>query len=283
MARTVTEIFNEMIAEKAKYSSLDDLSSTKASAVWRSIMYIAAVSINVHEQLMDVYKTELVTLGESLPNGTLPWYANKLLEFQQGYSLIYNRNNGNIEYSTIDEDAKIIKVATAENEADTVILKCAKFDDDEKLIPLTENERLAAFNYMRDVKFAGTLINILSYNGDELKLYANVKIDPKKITSSGALLKNPNVFPVEDAINSYLNTFYAKNFNSELSLTSLTEYVKSIDGVKDFVITEAYAKPFSSTAYTDVLLTQFYTYKSDAGYLNISDSFPLSTTLTYVI
>jgi hypothetical protein len=45
MARSIEEIYNEMLAEKANHSQLDSLTSTSQAAVWRGLFWVVAFGI----------------------------------------------------------------------------------------------------------------------------------------------------------------------------------------------------------------------------------------------
>lgn len=283
MARTVTQIYNEILTEKAKYSSLDGLSNTSNASIWRSIYYVVAVAIATAEQLRDLFQTELLEVAETLPTGTPKWYAQTLLDYQEGYNLEYNRTNGKLEYSVIDEEAKIIKVATCESESDTVVLKCAKDNGAHGLEELSGPEYLSVLAYINDYKFAGTVVSLISSPPDYLRIKLNVKVNASIINSLGQSTSNITVYPVEDAINDYIKEYGNTNFNSTFKLIDLIDTIQLVAGVTNVVVTEAYGKPVNGTEYIGILSTQLNTYKAEAGYLQIDPSYPLNSNITYIV
>lgn len=282
MARTVTEIYNTFLSEKEKYSSLSGLTSTSTTAIWRSIYYAAAVVMGTAEQLRDVWESDMLESAATLPCGTPKWYAARLLEYQEGYVLEYNRTNGRLEYSTIDEEARIIKVATCESESDTVVLKCAKSDGGTGLTNLSVSEYIAVREYIDQYKFAGTIVSLISNPADLLQLSIKVKVDTTLITTDGYLVSNNTTYPIEDAINTFIKEYSLTNFNSTLQLSDLVDAIQKVNGVKTAVISVANAKPSGGVEYIDVLSTTLHTYKAEAGYCTIDPSYTLRDHITYV-
>ena len=283
MARNISTIYQQMLDEKAKYSSLNDLDNTSNVAIWKTVMYVIAVVIAAFEQLQDVFKSELITLAETLPVGTRQWYAQKMLEYQEGYPLTYNRDSGKIEYSAVDESAMIIKVASCVSESDTVVIKVAKDDGNEGLTALTPTQITSVRAYINDFKFAGSIAKLISAPGDTLKLTANIKIDAVKINTLGQSTLDNTKYPVEEAIVNYLKTFSIEDFNSEFLLIKLTDAIQQVDGVKNVNISLAQAKASTFVNYTDILLTEFKTYNTESGYLVVDPTHLLSDNLTYTI
>lgn len=282
MARTVSVIYQQMLTEKLKYASLNTLTNTATTAIWRTIMYVISVVIASFEQLQDVFKSELLQIAALLPTGSTQWYAQKLLDYQAGYSLSYNRTTGQLVYPTIDTTSQIIIAATCKNESDTVVLKAAKSDGLNGLTNLTSQEILSVNSYINDFKFAGTITRFISLPGDWLKLSMAVKIDKTKINSLGQLVSDVTKYPVEDAIVNYLKTFATTNFDDEFLLIKLTDALQATDGVININYTLAEAMPQSDTTYLNILATEFKTYQTTAGYLIVDPTHSLRTNINYL-
>lgn len=272
MARTVTQIYNEILAEKAKYASLNDLTNTRSTAIWRTIYYVIAISIAAFEQINDVFKTELIQSAETLPIGTKYWYSQMMLNYQEGYKLVYNRLTGRLEYPVVDEESRIIIGASCVNEADTVVLKVCKDDGTGILTNLTEQQQISVRDYINDFKFAGTITRLVSLVGDDLKISMKVKIDKNKINSLGQLVSDDTVYPVVNAINEYLFLLGTTSFDDEFLLINLTDYIQKVDGVINVVITNCECKPNLNSVYVDVLQSELQTYRTESGYLKLTES-----------
>ena len=83
MARTIATIQNQIIANKNADTNLSGLTSPSMSAVWLAWSFICAVAINLFEQLLDVFKTDLESNlpGSALANGA--WIQNQVLNVFQ--------------------------------------------------------------------------------------------------------------------------------------------------------------------------------------------------------
>ena len=127
---------------------------------------------------------------------------------------------------------------------------------------------------MNKVKFAGVNIACISRDPDLLKVYFHVYVDPLVINSSGQLISNTAIKPVEDAINDYCKGL---PFNGIFSITELTDKIQSATGVINPVFDSGAAK-YGTNPY--IALGDFY--NPNAGYLKVDPGFPLSATITYL-
>lgn len=284
MARTVDEIYNSIITEKEKYASLNNLTNTRNTSVWRSIYYSVAVAISVFEQLNDLFIRDLKKIRDQLPVGTRYWYKEIMLKFQLGYSLVYNRSTYRLEYPIIDEDAQIIAAASALNEGDNVVIKVAKYTDDTKseLTNLNVNEFNSVNFYLNDYKFAGVTTKLISLEADMLRLNIDIKVDKSLINNEGQSVDDENVYPVEDAINLFLFNEAKSDFDSTFKLQNLISEIKDVEGVLNLNVTGCSAKPTTAVNFLDILDTQFLTYQSTAGYIKIDSGYTLRDNINYV-
>lgn len=282
MARTVTTIYNEMLAEKAKYSSLDSLTNSTSVAIWKSIMYACAVVMASFEQIQDVFKSELLEQASKLPIGTTKWYAQKALDYQEGYSLFYNRNNGGFEYQVVDETAKINKVSSCVSEGGNIVIKVAKDNGSGSLTNLTEPQIVQVYNYFQTIKVVGPLLKVLSLSPDLMRLNIKIKVDNTKINNLGQSVTSITTYPIEDAINLHIGSFSLQTFGSELTLLSIIDAIQAVDGVLNVKVNECKAKSAGDVVFTDVLANELNTYYSIAGYLTIDPSYTLRNNITYI-
>ncbi len=84
MARTVKEIYNEMVLEKQSMSTLNglhpgidnaqtlltDLTTQSKVTIWRLLFFVTAVGIWIHEKLFDKHKEEIEIRANELITGT---------------------------------------------------------------------------------------------------------------------------------------------------------------------------------------------------------------------
>jgi hypothetical protein len=287
MARTITEIYDALISEKENLDALSglvpapdnhqtflqDLTSTSKVAIWRLFLWIVAVAIWAHETLFDRYEAKIIDLKYKLITHTPLWWQQRALEFQFGYTLTWN--GAQFVYTTIDEVAKIVKRSAVVVSQGVVRIKVAKLDGGGLPVPLSGPELTAFTAFANEQAPAGINVIVISADADLLKLGYLVYYDPLVLAPDGSLLTSPAVFPVEDAINGYIQNL---PFNGVLNLTALTDAIQQALGVVDPVIQSAQAK-YGLTAYVDVVDN----YTSYAGHMKVDPSFPLSGSITYQI
>lgn len=287
MARSVLEIYDEMMSEKQTMVGLNslqpnidsgqqlmaDLTNAAKVAVWRLFYFVVAFQIRAVEVLFDDHKAWIEQRATEIVTGTLWWYRQQVLEWQYGDVLVFL--NGKYQYNSIDESARIVKFATASDVAGSVLLKVAKDDGTGYPEELTTPELTALQQYMKKVKFAGTKISVVSRPADLMKIHYKVYYDPLVLSASGERLDSPGVFPVEDAIKDYCKNL---PFDGVYSITECTDRIQSVEGVLNPVHQTTEVK-YGANPYT----TFVDYHKPNAGYAIIDPAHPLSVTITYLI
>ncbi|MEI2758961.1 MAG: hypothetical protein V9G42_05940 [Bacteroidia bacterium] len=286
MARTVSEIYQQLVSEKNtqphinsltpviddEQTLLSDLTTPSKVAVWRLIFYIVAVALWIHETLWDLMKKQLEDIAAYSRPGTALWYQQEAFKFQFGDSLVWNPTTLKYEYAVIDATKQIIKRCAVVEGGGFVRIKVAKLVSG-VLTPLTSAE-LAAFDaYINDIKFAGTDTICSSFLPDLLKLAYKIYYNPLVLAADGSQLSNPAVFPVEDAINNFISNL---PFNGVFELSELVDAIQAASGVEDVIQISAEAK-YGLLAYNAIVER----YLPNAGYLIVDPLFPLNTQLTY--
>lgn len=285
MARSISEIYNEMVSEKETMTELtsllpetdnaetllEDVNSGSKVAKWRLFFWIHAVSIWVHEKLFDTHKAEIEARANELITAVPLWYRDQCFLFQYGHSLAWDGTR--YGYETDDPESKIIKRAAVIEAGGQVRIKVAKLVS-ELPAALSAGE-LAAFElYINQIKVAGTNVAVISRDADLLKIEYDVYYNELVMTGDGELIDEPGVKPVEDAINSYIQSL---PFNGVLSLTKLTDAVQEAQGVVDPILTSAAAK-YGALPYSTIERI----YVADAGHMKIDPAFPLETQINYI-
>lgn len=194
------------------------------------LFYIVAFSMWTLEKLFDIHVSEVDDKLAVLKPHSLKWYRNKAKAFQLGFSLLTDSDvfdNANASFEQI-ENSKIIKYA-AVTEATTesrLIVKIAT-EIDEKLQPITDEQKEAFDAYIGEIKDAGVAITVINYLPDQLRLAMTIYYDPLVIDSTGnGILTGGR--PVEDAIQQYLKEL---PFNGELVLAHLVDKLQLVKGV----------------------------------------------------
>jgi hypothetical protein len=290
MARTITDIYDELITEKennaqllalqpstdSSQNLLRDLTSTSKVAIWRLIFFVVAVGIWTFEKILDLHTAEIVEIQESLVTGTDQWYAEQAKVFQLGDTLTWN--GVQYVYEVEDEDLQIVEYSSAITENGILRIKVAKDDGSGQPEKLSASELTSFEGYIDNIIFSGTLNSIISTDPDLLKIAANIVYDPLVLASDGSDVNDSASFPVEDAINNYL---YNLDFNGILRIIDLIDAIQLVEGVVNVIVTTLEAKPDGGT-YADILSTTRQEYTSTAGYMNVDNGFPLSSQLTYL-
>jgi hypothetical protein len=88
MARSITEIYSALVADKQSRPELDALTSTSAVAIWRLWLYVVATAIYLHERIFDQHKVEIEQIAARSIVGKLEWYAFQAQRFQLGSSIL---------------------------------------------------------------------------------------------------------------------------------------------------------------------------------------------------
>lgn len=251
MARTIEQIQTEIITKKQSYTELNGLSSTSQVAIWRLWVFITAFAIHALETLFDIFKAEVNTIIASKQPGTPSWYIERIKEFQLGDQL--NPLTG--QYDTIDTSKRIITRAAYKEDSGTLTIKVAKGETGSNE-PLTATELTQLESYVEKIKFAGTIISIISLNASKLRLTATVYhdgiYDPSEIQTN-----------VESAINTYLENL---DFNGLLYENKIIDAIQAVEGVNDVTLDSVVVMEGATpNAVTRV-------YESAAGYIVEDDS-----------
>lgn len=240
MARSVSEIkagiatnfmANETMAAYYGFNAGDDFESVFSKVSFESILfYIIATGLFVVESLFDVLQSETdAALAERLTHG-VGWYASMAKAFQYGYA--FNEETGS--YDTIDENAQIISHATADETNEIVTLKIAQTVNDELAAISDADETypgaLTMFEaYKKLAKDFGVKVNVISGNGDDLRLTYDIFYDPLVLDENGKLLTDSSQEPALDAIKEYIKNL---PFNGLFVPVHMTDKLQEASGVK---------------------------------------------------
>lgn len=187
------------------------------------LIYIVAVAAHTLEWLFDQFKEDVEErIAAALP-GTVSWYWNKLMEFQEGYEL-----NENARYDEIDLESRIVKYCSVTEVDNGIIVKV----NGEGYEQFDASQLQALQAYVDTVKFAGTTASVFSYEPDLLEIELNIWRDPMVLDEYMVRISD-GVRVVEKAIEDYLNGIkYGGVFNK----TKLMDAVQAVEGVLDVTI-----------------------------------------------
>lgn len=268
MARTVAEIYDSLLVEKAARTELDGLDSTSTTAIWRMLLYIVAICMAVHEAIFDAHKAEVTALIEAQRVHTKRWYITMAKAFQHGDSLPADSDT----YALINPDNMVVDEAAAVEVGSVLRIKVAK-NTAGALGSLTSAERSALATYMDRVKDAGVHLNITTQAGDNLKLDLEIYYDALVINSDGERIDGSALTPVKDAVNAYLLSL---PFNGLLVLNRLIAAVEAVEGVIICRVVLAQSQ-YGGGAYT-TFATEV---TPDAGYLVLNEDY-FNDNISYV-
>ena len=282
MARTIAEIYDEIIVEKQSMASLtnlqpsiddsqtllDDLNTTSKVGVWRLWFWVVAFAIYSHELLFDVFSSDIDNKANKIIAGTPLWYQTKSFEFQYGDSLTWN--GAQYVYSTINTANQIVKRCAVVDLGYQVRFKVAKLDINGNPESLSGSELTAFNSYINQIKFAGTPTSTTSGSGDDLKINVEIQRNAQIIDGLGFLIDDPSINPVLDAIKSYIGNL---PFNGTFNMADLTDAIQNANGVIDVRLNSSMAK-YGALTYSDT--TQNYI--ADSGYLVLDE---INSVITY--
>ena len=173
MSRTIKEIYNEAVQERNRRLELTEFASDSKLSVMNGILWVVAAVIHSFETLLDVFAVDISEVIDNRINGTPDYYANALLQYQQGDELVVREDGLAFGYAQVDETKRIItQVSYVESTDDSnldskLILKVATGTKGH-LEALPAAELVPVNAYIGKLKFAGTRIEVISTKGDVL-------------------------------------------------------------------------------------------------------------------
>lgn len=238
MARSINQIFNEILQTKNQQAELDPLYSTSQTAIYKLMFYIHAVAINIHEQYFDVFKKDLEYIKASAPIMSEAWWIDKLLNFYQYDNTDTDKGVIKIDdnfipfYTTIDATKNIVKYCAVKQTVNSrqVNIKLAKADIDNNPIQLSNDELLSAKSFVNALQAVGLYLNVISFPPDLLKLNISIFFD-------GQYIQTNVLAEVKSAIKVYLRNL---KFDGTIQLSKLVDTIQEIQGVNDVLITNAF-------------------------------------------
>jgi hypothetical protein len=279
MARTISEIYNAIVTEKASMDNIKtalqpeidstatliaDLNSESKVAVWRLMYYVFAVAVWIHEVLWDEFKAEVEIIKNSFIPGTAGWLKEEALKFQYGDNMVLQ--NGKYVYATTNTTTQIVKYCSI-TEGGMVVIKAAKAENNLPVALLPAELASFAYYMMTYKRFAGVQMSVLSADPDLIRIYADIYYNPlfeiEDVTAS-----------VETQINSYLANL---PFNGMFSTISVVDYIQLATGFRDIQINKLEAKDQINNWIEFQRI-----YSPYSGYFKIDTDNPLSITINYI-
>lgn len=248
----------EMYGFEAGASFEDTFSAVSLESIWFSIV---AAAIYVLETLFDAFKEDVDAKIAEAVVASIPWYHKISLEFQYGDSLVFDEKTQSFVYPEIDSTRQIVKFAACRDLGGMVYVLASKDNGSGFPAPLSADELAAFDSYLRERKPAGVLLQTNSLASDQVQVVMSVQYNPQVLSPDGQLISRPGTYPVEDAINAYLNGII---YGGALNKTKLVDAVQAAEGVIDVSLTSVSVKTATGSAFTPV---------AGNNYLSVGGSF----------
>ena len=185
MARTLSQIYQEAKSVRDQRLELTEFHNGSKMSVMDAFTWVTSACIWSFESLLDVFKTDVASDLMDKVNGTPAYYANALLKYQHGDSLIMNDEGTQFHYPVVDESKRIVtkvsysEVSNQTEETVDGVRVIHKFYDKDLVLKIAtgtpgnyaqiDGETLSAIrSYMQQISFAGTHMTIVSRLGDVL-------------------------------------------------------------------------------------------------------------------
>lgn len=279
MARTVTEIQQQMFANIASNPDLAMLNSVSKVAIYRLLVFVFAFAIWTLETLFDIHSAQVdQAIYENRP-GSKNWYRNMSLKFQFGFNLLTDDDEFDNTGFTTDqiEASKIVKYCSVKEslESSRLIIKIAGESGD-ILTPLTPTEITSFEYYISEIAYAGVKLNIVNNPADKLALNIRIYRNPLVIDETGNNILTGGK-TVELAIKEYMKHL---PFDGELVINDMIDYLRNVDGVINAHVISAQSsyKDLVTGLFTDFVDIDVKTIPV-AGYFEITDF----DNVTYVV
>lgn len=224
----------------------DTFSAVSLESIWFSIV---AAAIYVLETLFDAFKEDVDAKIAEAVVASIPWYHKISLAFQYGDELVFDEKTQGFVYPEIDPSKQIVKYAACRDLGGMVYVLASKDNGSGSPAPLSADELSAFASYLRERKPAGVLLQAASFAPDQVQVVMSVQYNPQVIAPDGQLIAQPGVYPVEDAINAYLNGIV---YGGALNKTKLVDAVQAVPGVIDVSLGSVSVKTASESSFTPI-------------------------------
>lgn len=241
--RTLTEItdaIKQSFVDDATIAQMYDLDSSKTFDEQFSrvsfeavLIYIVGMASYLCERLFSTTSDDVTTAIDSRSIASEPWFQQRALEYQDGYSLVYDPDTYSFGYAVHDNDARIVAFAAARTYLDTNDIRRIRILVSKREKAPLSTEELSRFgSYMQRIAPAGTRMTFVSKQSDRLRITAQVNYDPLLLNSSGERISD-DVKPVDIAVQEYIDgILYGGVFNK----TKLVDAIQAAEGVVDVVL-----------------------------------------------
>lgn len=287
MPRKVPEIQDQItgyINEAQELSALEVLTpgeaaqeqptSTSRVSQWRKSVYGFALAAHFLETLWEEFERRIRLLIASQRVHTISWYQEQILRYQHGaptdalgYYDNTNRTVAEVEAMKVFKYAAITR--TVQNGAIILRAKTAQVDSNGNLVANTSQHIAAGQSFITENSDAGTIVNITTGDGDDLKLEIDIYFDPQILDSDGRRVDGENDTPVIDATREFLKSL---EFNDRYIIAKHENAIEAVEGV-NFQSVKLAASKYAFHSYDSVGIPNAgvipQTRVADAGYFTL--------------
>lgn len=218
MARTINEIQQGIIRDlQQRFPSL----SGSQYAEWRLWTWVAAAAIHSFELVLDLFRGEVDLLTTKITSGTRVWYGEMCRRFQNGHVLRYDEATARFYYEEDDPKSRIVEVVAVTEAEKGVYLRVAKTNDEQEIVPLTEEECRNLQDYIDTIHTAGIPAYVVSTAPDLIQWELAIYYDPA--VPAGTIRKR-----VEEALDAFRRTL---SFDAMFYKQQLVDAVMHAEGV----------------------------------------------------
>lgn len=254
MARTIKAIQDSII--ESLYHQGITLSNSKSSE-GRTWTFIVATAIYLFEIILDLFRKEVDALADKITPGTVRWYVEQCKRWQNGHELLYNPQTTELYYKDDDPESRLIDVVAITEGAKMLSIKVAKTNKENKIEPLTDDERYNFMGYMESIKFAGTQTECISTTADQIKYIATVYHTP----TIPQTIINANVAQAIDGFRQSLD------FNSMFYRQRFIDVIMRVEGIVTVDLTVLNHRGASQNEFIAIGVMS----ELDAGYFDFTD------------
>ena len=189
--------------------------------------YVVAAAIWTLETLFDKHRTEVMGIIDELKPHSLRWYVSKAKAFMLGKALVADSDYYDTTGMTDEQvtAAQVVKYAAAVEKGAVVYLKIAG-DSNGEPAPLPPEQADGFRAYIKEVKDAGVVVEVVNEPAEHFRLNMTVFYDPMVMVSAGMAFNGST--PVQDTIKLFIKDL---PFNGEYRNVALVDALQQIEGV----------------------------------------------------
>lgn len=228
MARTIAQIEAQIVAKKNTEAALAGLDSPSQTATFTTWIFIQAVAINLFEQVLDIYKTDLEAKIATAAVGSDAWLQDQVFKFQYDSvtpQVLEVGSDWSINYPTVDATKRIVTRCSVKTTGQRVVLvKVAKSDPP---VAFSGGEISSITGFLSDINPAGVNYIVQSLTADKLYLAGSIYYNGQYASV------------VSDAVIAAINAYLAAiPFNGSVRLLDLDMAIRAVTGVTDVVLSD---------------------------------------------